>query len=127
MTTFKLCRGYQTLSSFTRKYSGSKVIKNNYALLTEKSVLVKDSDFSFSYGKVGHLSDSSVLFKAGGTVIHATVNSNRNDNPSDAFLPLTVDYRYRQYGIHTYHNFTKLLSTINIHYCFNLLSDWLDS
>ena len=56
------------------------------------------SGLTFSTGLIGHLSESSVMCSAGGSVVHAVVNSARAENPESAFLPLTVDYRSRQYA-----------------------------
>eukprot|EP01038_Epipyxis_sp_PR26KG_P013020 gene13020-17452_t len=47
---------------------------------------------------MGHLSESSVLTRSGGTVVHATINSSFNADPKDSSLPLTVDYRARHYA-----------------------------
>ena len=52
----------------------------------------------FSNGYMGHLSESSIVCSAHNTVIHASVNSQHNPDPSSSFLPLTVDYRARQYA-----------------------------
>lgn len=53
---------------------------------------------TFSTGIIGHLSESSVICRQGGSVLHAVVNSARTSDATDAFLPLTVDYRARQYA-----------------------------
>lgn len=53
----------------------------------------------FSTGIMGHLSEASVLCKQGGTVVHAVVNSAWESDAQHAFLPLTVDYRSRNYSI----------------------------
>lgn len=56
------------------------------------------SGITFSTGIMGHLSESSVFCKQGGTLVHAVVNSSWTSDSKDAFLPLTVDYRSRQYA-----------------------------
>ncbi len=56
------------------------------------------SGITFSTGIMGHLSESSVFCKQGGTVVHAVVNSAWTTEAKDAFLPLTVDYRSRSYA-----------------------------
>jgi len=56
------------------------------------------SGLTFSTGIIGHLSEASVMCNAGGSVVHAVVNSARPEGPTNAFLPLTVDYRSRQYA-----------------------------
>lgn len=53
---------------------------------------------TFSTGIMGHLSESSIICKQGGSVLHAVVNSARSSDATDNFLPLTVDYRSRQYA-----------------------------
>ncbi len=45
--------------------------------------------------RMGHLSESSVLGRAGGSVVHVAVNSGKVEAPAEDFLPLTVDYRAR--------------------------------
>lgn len=52
----------------------------------------------FSTGILGHLSESSIICKQGGSVLHAVVNSARSSEATEAFLPLTVDYRSRHYA-----------------------------
>ena len=49
-------------------------------------------------GAMGHLAEASAVCSQGGSVVHATVCSSRNSNPTDDFLPLTVDYRSRAYA-----------------------------
>ena len=56
------------------------------------------SGLTFGTGIMGHLSESSVLCKQGGSVVHAVVNSAQSQDVKEAFLPLTVDYRSRQYA-----------------------------
>ena len=71
----------------------------NMDILFEKEIIV-GSNMAFRYGRFGHLSDASVLLQVGNTVVHAAVNSERPDGGTvqESFLPLTVDYRFRQYG-----------------------------
>ena len=49
-------------------------------------------------GPLANLTESSAVCSHGGSVVHATVASKRNPDPSDDFLPLTVDYRSRSYA-----------------------------
>lgn len=62
---------------------------------------VQEGDIEFSWNGLGHLSESSVLGRLQGTVVHAAVNSSSVDDVRDSFLPLTVDYRARQYAFGT--------------------------
>lgn len=46
--------------------------------------------------RMGHLSQGSALASAGGSVVHAAVNSAKAEGePGEDFLPMTVDYRAR--------------------------------
>lgn len=49
-------------------------------------------------GPLANLTESSAVCSHGSSVVHATVASKRNPDPSDDFLPLTVDYRSRSYA-----------------------------
>lgn len=44
---------------------------------------------------MGHLSESSAIGVAGGSIVHASVNSKPPEQAGEDFLPLTVDYRAR--------------------------------
>lgn len=49
--------------------------------------------------RMGHLAESSILGRAGGSVVHVALASKEPDEtPKEDFLPLTVDYRARAYG-----------------------------
>jgi polyribonucleotide nucleotidyltransferase len=56
-------------------------------------------EFGICRTRMGHLSEASAIASAGGSIVHATVNS---QSPTEAatedFLPLTVDYRSRTYA-----------------------------
>jgi polyribonucleotide nucleotidyltransferase len=71
----------------------SKLMDERYA--TDSGSLI----FGVSTKKMGHLSESSVIAQAGGSVVHVAVNSSNKPNDelsaADDFLPLTVDYRAR--------------------------------
>lgn len=62
------------------------------------SVQTKDGRMTLSEGIFGHLSEASVICNVGGSVVHAALNAARSSDPTDPFLPLTVDYRARQYA-----------------------------
>ena len=58
-----------------------------------------DAKISFAAGgPLANLTESSAVCSHGGSVVHATVASKRNPDPTDDFLPLTVDYRSRSYA-----------------------------
>lgn len=54
-----------------------------------------NSELILCTSAMGHLSESSVLGRAGDTVVHVTVNSAFKSDAVEDFLPLTVDYRMR--------------------------------
>lgn len=66
--------------------------------MASNTVQTKDGRLTLASGIFGHLSESSVICNVGGSVVHAALNAARAQNPSEAFLPLTVDYRARQYA-----------------------------
>lgn len=66
--------------------------------LASTSVQSKDGRITLSTGIFGHLSESSVICNVGGSVVHAALNAARSNDPNEPFLPLTVDYRARQYA-----------------------------
>ena len=63
---------------------------------------VHNTHLSFRVGSsFGHLAESSVLTSVGGTVVHATLCSTSEkgeENQAMGMLPLTVDYRSRDYA-----------------------------
>jgi polyribonucleotide nucleotidyltransferase len=69
-----------------------------FDFLTGNGKVVCTDGTVFATGIMGNLSESSVICRAGGSVVHAVVNSQRSDDPKEAFLPLTVDYRSRSYA-----------------------------
>lgn len=60
--------------------------------------MFKYADMNFHSGILGHLAESSVICTAGGSVVHVAIASARPEAASEDFLPLTVDYKYRQYA-----------------------------
>jgi polyribonucleotide nucleotidyltransferase len=70
----------------------------NFEFMANKGFQIKNSSLSLSSGIFGHLSESSVMCRTGGSVLHASVNSARANEPNESGLPLTVDYRSRQYA-----------------------------
>jgi polyribonucleotide nucleotidyltransferase len=68
---------------------------------SHEKILIKNSELELGNCKfrMGHLTEASVIGKAGGTLIHATLASKTpDDEPNEDFLPLTVDYRNRSYA-----------------------------
>jgi hypothetical protein len=90
---FSKLKSNQTVAALDNKHC------INMGILYDKEARVGDQA-AFRFGRLGHLSGASVLFQVGNTVVHAAVNSEYpdKDSPSDSFLPLTVDYRFRGYG-----------------------------
>ncbi|RYH20070.1 hypothetical protein EON65_24705 [archaeon] len=69
--------------------------------ICEKTIQIPNSTTELGVCKfrMGHLSESSVLGKAGNTMVHVALNSKTPDaEPKEDFLPLTVDYRSRSYA-----------------------------
>lgn len=56
------------------------------------------TEISIETGKLAKQSDGSIVLKAGGTMILATVVSNKDAKDGVDFLPLTVDYREKFYS-----------------------------
>jgi polyribonucleotide nucleotidyltransferase len=52
----------------------------------------------FSLPPIAHLADGSAVCVGGNTAVFAVISSKRNYDVTDSFLPLTVDYRSRQYA-----------------------------
>ena len=65
---------------------------------TQSSSSQSRTVLSFGSGVLGHLADSSVIARHGDSVVHVAITSKRADDPKDAFLPLTVEYRDRTYA-----------------------------
>ena len=99
------------LSLRTRRVSGGtplryiasalKGIVGEGVTVTESSKGSSDSNSKLEFAPgnyLGHLADASAICSHGGSVLHATVCSARNADPTDDFLPLTVDYRSRAYA-----------------------------
>lgn len=76
--------------------------KNFHRLLSTQTVEKVDfhgtDKLRFQDSVIGHLSEASVVGSIGGTVVHVAINSQHNDKAEDYFLPLTVDYRTRNYA-----------------------------
>jgi polyribonucleotide nucleotidyltransferase len=66
--------------------------------LMSHTIKAGNMDLGLCRVKMGHLSESSVLAVAGGSVVHTSMNSARTEDPKEDFLPLTVDYRSRHYA-----------------------------
>jgi polyribonucleotide nucleotidyltransferase len=79
------CRFFANVASNVEDLFGT----NNHCFVT---------NIGFGTGVLGHLSEASIVCTHGNTLIHATTNSKYNAVASSAFLPLTVDYRSRQYA-----------------------------
>lgn len=93
------------LHKYTNNYSNSNQsrrisnLSSSFKKVTGVSGVVSNSDMRFSDGGcMGHLADASAICNQGGSVVHATVCSGRNNDPQNDFLPLTVDYRSRAYA-----------------------------
>ena len=56
------------------------------------------TEISVETGKLAKQADGSIVVKAGGTMILATVVSNKEAKEGVDFLPLTVDYREKFYS-----------------------------
>lgn len=97
--TFSLARSAlskNVTSSLSRTLSSKA---SGFDFMSGESKASTAGGLTFSTGIIGHLSEASVMCNTGGSVVHAVVNSARQaDNPTSAFLPLTVDYRSRHYA-----------------------------
>ena len=67
-------------------------------VITKTIDLGNGTEISVETGKLAKQSDGSVVVKAGGTMILATVVSNKEAKEGVDFLPLTVDYREKFYS-----------------------------
>ncbi|MFD1553234.1 polyribonucleotide nucleotidyltransferase [Putridiphycobacter roseus] len=67
-------------------------------VITKTIDLGNGTEISVETGKLAKQSDGSVVVKAGGTMILATVVSNKGAKEGVDFLPLTVDYREKFYS-----------------------------
>lgn len=78
-----------------------RLASSTWLLHHRNTAFVHGTQFSINNDKMGHLSEASVSGLAGGSFVHVSVNSQPKDSPSDDFLPLTVDYRFRDsaYGL----------------------------
>lgn len=78
-----------------------RLATSTWLLHHRNNAFVNGTQFSVNNDKMGHLSEASVSGLAGGSFVHVSVNSQPKDSPSDDFLPLTVDYRFRDsaYGL----------------------------
>lgn len=70
---------------------------SNFDALGKNYVISKtDPELSFHHGRIGHLTESSVLCRHRDTVVHIALASKRNADATSDFLPLTVEFRNRQ-------------------------------
>lgn len=65
------------------------------SFLAGDSFKINELELGVCTQRMGHLSESSTVATAGGTVVHASVNSKPPETVGEDFLPLTVDYRAR--------------------------------
>ena len=78
---------------------GLSGLPTSFLTVLGASSAVPSSDLVFyDGGSMGHLAEASAVCSQGGSVVHATVCSSRNSNPTDDSLPMTVDYRSRAYA-----------------------------
>lgn len=81
---------------------GAATSASNFDWLCSDKLVVPDSPVELGRCNVrmGHLTESSVLGRAGGSVVHVALASKVPDEePKEDFLPLTVDYRSRAYAL----------------------------
>ena len=62
-------------------------------VITKTIDIGNGTEISIETGKLAKQADGSIVLRAGGTMILATVVSNLNAKDGVDFLPLTVDYR----------------------------------
>lgn len=73
---------------------------DNFSFLYDNSTNINGSIYALGGEKMGRLSESSVLGRDGGTVVHISVNSvsQSDDENMNDFHPLSVEYRHRFYS-----------------------------
>ena len=93
---------WQHLRAVETTFSTTSTVPNSSASgftnMAGNTQATSQNGLVFSTGVMGHLSESSVLCTSGGSVVHAVLNSTKVNDPTSAFLPLTVDYRSRSYA-----------------------------
>eukprot|EP00981_Chlorochromonas_danica_P000644 scaffold143_cov173-Ochromonas_danica.AAC.20 len=93
---------FQRLNWIAKRYlSGTGPRVSNFDWLCNEKITVPGSalELGACYTRMGHLTESSILGKAEGTVVHVALASKSPDEtPKEDFLPLTVDYRSRDYS-----------------------------
>jgi len=67
-------------------------------VITKTIDIGNGTEISIETGKLAKQSDGSIVLRAGGTMILATVVSNKGAKDGVDFLPLTVDYREKFYS-----------------------------
>ena len=67
-------------------------------VITKTIDIGNGTEISIETGKLAKQSDGSIVLRAGGTMILATVVSNKDAKDGVDFLPLTVDYREKFYS-----------------------------
>jgi polyribonucleotide nucleotidyltransferase len=67
-------------------------------VITKTIDIGNGTEISIETGKLAKQSDGSIVLRAGGTMILATVVSNKGAKDGVDFLPLTVDYREKFYA-----------------------------
>lgn len=75
--------------------SSEKELMTPSSYLSGEVIKLKGLELGLCRNRMGHLSESSVVATAGGTVVHASVNSQPPEALKEDFLPLTVDFRSR--------------------------------
>jgi polyribonucleotide nucleotidyltransferase len=53
---------------------------------------------SYNANGLGHFAEASVLGRKKNSIVHAVITTERTIDPTEDFLPLTVDYRDRSYA-----------------------------
>ena len=91
--------GISTIKKYARNKKLMSTIDKNGFEFFASNYEENQNSVLFTSGLIGKLSESSVICREGGTVVHAAINSEYKENPIDSSLPLTVDYRSRQYSI----------------------------
>lgn len=85
-TIYPLFKGYSHSFSNTVTKDSSKIFDNQWQL---------SENMTISAGKFAGQALGSCVCTYGGSVVHVAVTSNSVKDPTEDFLPLTVDFRYR--------------------------------
>lgn len=86
---------------FKRSFITPPLALDSFDWLCQEKIIVPKSNvvLGICKSRMGHLTEASILGKAGGTVVHTALASKVPDEaPKEDFLPLTVDYRSRAYA-----------------------------